>query len=85
MEMSTYEATVSMMRDLPDDELLLVKEFIKRITSKDEIRKEMYNLYKPLNREEVMEQLAIARKHADEGMVMEGHRASSNIREKYGL
>ena len=85
MEMSTYEATVSMMRDLPDDELLLVKEFIKRITSKDEIRKEMYNPYKPLTREEVMEQLAIARKHADEGRVMEGHRASSNIREKYGL
>ncbi len=85
MEMSTYEATVSMIRDLPDNELLLVKEFIKRITSKDEIRKEMYNPYKPLTREEVIEQLAIAKKHADEGRVMEGHRASANIREKYGL
>ncbi|WP_029200288.1 hypothetical protein [Oribacterium sp. NK2B42] len=85
MEMSTYEATVSMIRDLPDNELLLVKEFIKRITSKDEIRKEMYNPYKPLTREEVIEQLAIAKKHSDEGRVMEGHRASANIREKYGL
>ena len=85
MEMSTYEATVSMIRDLPDNELLLVKEFIKRITSKDEIRKEMYNPYKPLTREEVIEQLAIAKKHADEGRVMEGHRASAHIREKYGL
>lgn len=85
MEMSTYEATVSMIRDLPDNELLLVKEFIKRITSKDEIRQEMYNPYKPLTREEVIEQLAIAKKHADEGRVMEGHRASANIREKYGL
>jgi hypothetical protein len=85
MEMSTYEATVSMIRDLPDNELLLVKEFIKRITSKNEIRKEMYNPYKPLTREEVIEQLATAKKHADEGRVMEGHRASANIREKYGL
>ena len=85
MEMSTYEATVSMIRDLPDNELLLVKEFIKRITSKDEIRKEMYNPYKSFTREEVIEQLAIAKKHADEGRVMEGHRASANIREKYGL
>ena len=85
MEMSTYEATVSMIRDLPDNELLLVKEFIKRITSKDEIRQEMYNPYKPLTREEVIEQLAIAKKHADEGRVMEGNRASANIREKYGL
>ena len=85
MEMSTYEATVSMLRNLPDKELLLVKEFVKRITSKDEIKKEMYNPYKPLTREEVIEQLAIAKKHADEGRVMEGHMASANIREKYGL
>ncbi|SEA91029.1 hypothetical protein SAMN05216349_1515 [Oribacterium sp. KHPX15] len=49
------------------------------------LRKEMYNPYKPLTREEVIEQLAIAKKHADEGRVMEGHRASANIREKYGF
>lgn len=38
-----------------------------------------------MTREEIIEQLTIARKHADEGMVIEGHQASANIREKYGL
>lgn len=43
------------------------------------------NPYKPLIREEIIEQLAIARQHADEGKTMDAHKASSNIREKYGL
>ena len=64
---------------------VLIKEFIKRINSKDEIRKEIYNPYKPLTREEIIEQLANAKKHANEGKTMDAHRASSNIREKYGL
>ena len=43
------------------------------------------NPYKPLTREEIIEQLAIARQHADVGKTMDAHKASSNIREKYGL
>ena len=44
-----------------------------------------YNPYKHLTREEIMEQLAIARKNAEKGHVMEARQASDNIREKYGL
>ena len=47
--------------------------------------KEMYNPYKPLTREEIIEQLSIARKHADEGQVLDAHQVSANVREKYGL
>ena len=83
--MSVYESTVSMMRDLGDSDLLLIKEFISRLTTKSEVRKEMYNPYKPLTREEIIEQLASARKHASEGKVMEAHQASDAIRGKYGL
>ena len=85
MENTMYESTISMMRNLADEDLLLVKEFINRISSRKEIRQEMYNPYKPLTREEIIEQLAVAKKHAGEGKVMEAHKASANIREKYGL
>ena len=44
-----------------------------------------YNPYKHLKREEIVEQLAIARKNAEEGHVMEARQASDNIRAKYGL
>ncbi len=83
--MSTYESTVSLMNGLPESDLLLVREFIKRLISKTDIKKEMYNPYKPMTREEIIEQLAEARKHAGEGKVMDAHKASMNIREKYGL
>ena len=36
-------------------------------------------------KEWLVEQLANARKNAEEGHVMDAHQASSNIREKYGL
>ena len=85
MNTSTYESTVSMMSGLNDADLLLIKEFIIHISSKEKFRQELYNPYKPMTREEIIEQLAMARKNADEGKVVEGHQASANIREKYGL
>ena len=85
MTKNVYESTVSMLRGMPDNDLMVVREFINRLASKADIKKEMYNPYKPLTREEIIEQLATARKHADAGLVMDAHEASSNIREKYGL
>ena len=83
--MSTYDSTVSLMRDMTESDLLKIREFVIRLSTKSEVRKEMYNPYKPLTREEIIEQLAEARKHADEGRVMEAHQASQNVRAKYGL
>ena len=85
MTTSVYESTVLKMRGLEDTDLLVVCEFIDRLSSKNKIRKEMYNPYKPLTREEIIEQLSIAKRHADEGKVMEAHQASANVRKKYGL
>lgn len=42
-------------------------------------------MIKHLTREEIVEQLAIARKNAEKGHVMEAHQASDNIRKKYGF
>lgn len=83
--MSTYEATISMMKQMPESDLLVVKEFVRRLSSKTEVRKEQYNPYVALTREEIIEQLSLARKQADSGMIMDAHVASNNIREKYGL
>lgn len=83
--MTTFEATVSMMQNLSEADLLVINEFVKRLSSKEEIRKERYNPFKHLTREEIVEQLAIARKNAEEGHVMEARHASDNIRAKYGL
>ena len=85
MTTNVYESTVSMLKEMPENDLMVVREFIKRLVSKGEVRNEMYNPYKPFTREEVIEQLTIARKHADEGKIMEAYEASSNIRKKYGL
>ena len=83
--MNTYESTVSLMNGLPEKDLLLIKEFVNRLISKSEIKNEMYNPYKPMTREEIVEQLAVAQKHAKEGKVMDALQASANVREKYGL
>ena len=80
-----YNDTVSMMKDLTEKDMLLIKEFIKRLSRKTEIRSESYNPYKPLTREEIIEQLAIAKRHAEEGEVMPAPQASAKIREKDGL
>ncbi|MBR3307220.1 MAG: hypothetical protein IKI75_08215 [Lachnospiraceae bacterium] len=50
--------------------------------SETEHRRELYNPYKPLTREEILEQLAIAGKHAEEGLVLDAHEASNSIRIK---
>ncbi|MBR3307216.1 MAG: hypothetical protein IKI75_08195 [Lachnospiraceae bacterium] len=83
--MNLYESTVNMMSTLPESDILIIKEFISRLSSKKEYRRELYNPYKPLTREEILEQLAIARKHAEDGRIIDAHEASANIREKYGL
>lgn len=83
--MDAYETTVAMMQNLPETDILVIKEFISRLLHKPEIKKEMYNPYKPLTREEITEQLAIAKKHSEEGKVMDAYDVSSNLRAKYGL
>ena len=74
-----------MMQRFDDSDLLLIKEFVNSLSRKSGARQESYDPYKPLTREEIFEQLAIAKKHADEGRVMPAHQASRNISEKHGL
>lgn len=83
--MNTYESTISMMKSLPESDLLIVTELVNRLSNKEIARKELYNPYKPLTREEILEKLAEARKHASEGKVMPASEVAASIREKYNL
>ena len=83
--MSTYDAAISLMKELSENDLLIVEEFVKKLTSKSEKLKESSDPFHPMTREEIIEQLTKAHEHADKGLVMEAHKASNNIREKYGL
>ena len=80
-----YKDTMAMMSGLSDNDLLLIKEFIIRLDKRKEIREESYNPYKPLAREEIIERLAISRRHADNGRLMSADQISANVRKKYGL
>ena len=83
--MSTYESTISLMKGLPEGDLLIVHDFVNRLLVKSENRQETSNPYNPLTREEIIKELAVARKHADEGKVIDAHEASENVRARYGL
>lgn len=60
-------------------------QYLKKLLSNLEDRVERYNPFTALSREEIIQQLALARKHAEEGKVKDAHQASANVRTKYGL
>lgn len=79
--MSTLEATVSMLRSLPEAELLTIYDLTRRLYIKQNKDVEL----KVMTEEEILDKLDTSRKHADEGRVMDADVAVSKLREKYGL
>ena len=77
--MSTLEATVSMMKQLPERDLLKIQAFVRLFFP------DSSNPFAPLTEEEIYEQLARSRKHAEEGNLKDARQVSSNVRKKYGL
>lgn len=77
--MSTLEATVSMMKQLPERDLLKVYAFVKLFFP------DTINPFLPLTEEEIYEQLERSRQHADQGKLKNARQISTNVREKYGL
>ena len=77
--MNTLEATVSMMKQLPENDLLKIQAFVRLFFP------DSSNPFVPLTEEEIYAQLARSRKHAEDGNLMDARQISSNVREKYGL
>ena len=77
--MNTLEATVSMMKQLPENDLLKTQAFVRLFFP------DSSNPFVPLTEEEICAQLARSRKHAEDGNLKDSRQISSNVREKYGL
>lgn len=77
--MSTLEETVSMMKQLPENDLLKIQAFVRLFFP------DSSNPFVPLTEEEIYSQLARSRKHAEDGNLKDARQISSNVREKYGL
>ena len=83
--MSTLEATVSLLKNLPENDLIKIKAYIGRIINNKNDQKDSYNPFITLSREEVFEQLESSRKRTEKGFVMAAKQASAIVRDKYGL
>lgn len=79
--MSTLEATVSMLKSLPESELLTIYDLTRRLYIKQNKDIEL----KVMTEEEMIDKLDTSRKHAEEGRVMDADVAISKLRIKYGL
>ena len=79
--MNTLDATVSMLKALPESELLTIYDLTRRFYIKQEKSTEPA----PMTEQQMIEKLDLARKHASEGRVMDADVAVSKLRRKYGL
>lgn len=79
--MSTLDATVFMLKALPESELLTIYNLTRRFYMKQD--KEAKR--DPMTEQQMLDKLDLARKHASEGKVMDADAAVSKLREKYGL
>ena len=79
--MNTLENTVSMMKALPETDLVKIQDFTKKL-----FQRQQNNCPFPLkSREDIYKDLEISRKQTAEGKCMEMGQALAEIREKYGL
>ena len=76
--MSTLDATVSMLKTLPESELLTIYDLTRRFYMKQE----KSTAPAPLTEQQIIEKLDLARKHASEGKVMDADVAVSKRRRR---
>ncbi len=77
--MSILKATVSMMKQLPEHDLLKVHAFVKLFFP------DISNPFHPLTEDEIYRQLKEARDHTASGKIKDARQVSANVRGKYGL
>lgn len=79
--MNTLENTLSMMKTLPETDLLEIQKFTTKL-----FKQRRTECPFPLkNREDIYRDLETSRQQAAEGKCMEMGQALAEIREKYGL
>jgi hypothetical protein len=79
--MSTLEATISMMEMLPEDDLILIRNFTTTLYEK----RKNNNPFMPLTEEKLISDLEISRKQIEKGQCQDMKTALEEVGEKYGL
>ena len=79
--MSTYDATVSILKELTEEELTAVHDLVVRIRKK----KNQAPPFEPFDEEKLLAELALADEDVKNGNVVKAEDASLFLREKYAL
>ncbi len=86
--MSTLQNTISMMKTLPEADLLKIQDFTKKLSKNRELEavdEAVGRFLPPKSREDIYRDLEISRQQAAEGKCQEMGEALAEIRTKYGL
>ena len=78
---STLDATVSMLKTLPETDLLTIYDLTRRFY----IKQNVASGPEAMTEQQMLDKLDKARKNAAEGKVMDADVAISKMRTKYGL
>ena len=78
--MSTYEATVSLLEGLSEDQLIQVQNLARRYK-----QKAINNPFKAMSEDELFIKIDQAIAHAESGIVLDANVSVQEFREKYGL
>ena len=79
--MSIYESTVSLLKELSEEELTAIHDLAVRYSD----RKNTSNPFQPMTEEEMLASLAQAREDSAQGRRMDASLASAKLRGKYAL
>lgn len=78
--MSTLESTVSMLEILPESDVQIVYNI-----TKDLLEQRKSSVFKPVTKEQVMQDLETSTKQIEEGKYRSADEVIGRLREKYGL
>ena len=86
--MSTLQNTISMMKSLPEADLIKIQDFTKKLSKRHELEtadEAVGRFLPPKSREDIYRDLEISRQQVAEGKCQEMGEALAEIRAKYGL
>ena len=86
--MSTLENTVSMMKTLPETDLLEIQSFTRKLFQRRESKKAdeaVRKFLKPMSREDIMKNIEIAEQEIADGKYRSADNVFNGLEHRYGL
>lgn len=86
--MSTLQNTISMIKTLPEADLIKIQDFAKKLSKRHELEaadEAVGRFLPPKSREDIYRDLEISRQQAAEGKCQEAGEFLAELRAEYGL